>query len=52
MTTARDATLGGIAFLHPYVPFPGDRRKIEEQLGRPAELTPLGRKLLGLDSWQ
>jgi hypothetical protein len=32
--------------------FPGDPRKIEEQFGRPAELTPLGRKLLGLDLWE
>jgi hypothetical protein len=31
--------------------FPGDPRKIEEQRSKPAELTPLGRKLLGLDSW-
>ena len=36
----------------PHASFPGDTRKIEEQLGQPAELTPLGRKLLGLDSWQ
>jgi hypothetical protein len=32
-------------------PFPGDRRRIEEQFGKTAELTPLGRKLLGLDRW-
>lgn len=32
--------------------FPGDSRKIEEQFGTTAELTPLGRKLLGLDSWE
>ncbi|HLK57486.1 MAG TPA: phytanoyl-CoA dioxygenase family protein [Chthonomonadaceae bacterium] len=31
--------------------FPGDPRKIEEQFGTTAELTPLGRKLLGLDPW-
>ncbi len=31
--------------------FPGDPRKIEEQRSEPAHLTPLGRKLLGLDSW-
>ena len=31
--------------------FPGDPRRVEEQSGRPAELTPLGRKLLGVDSW-
>ena len=31
--------------------FPGDPRKIEEQLPEPPDLTPLGRKLLGLDSW-
>jgi Phytanoyl-CoA dioxygenase (PhyH) len=35
----------------PYPHFPGDPRKIEERLGTPAQLTPLGRKLLGLDSW-
>jgi ectoine hydroxylase-related dioxygenase (phytanoyl-CoA dioxygenase family) len=38
--------------LHPESPaFPGDPRRIEEQRGRPAELTPLGRRLLGLDRW-
>jgi hypothetical protein len=26
----------------PYAPFPGEPRKIEEQLGRLAEPTPLG----------
>ena len=31
--------------------FPGDPRKLEEQRGRPAELTALGRKLIGLDRW-
>ncbi|HEX3815510.1 MAG TPA: phytanoyl-CoA dioxygenase family protein [Mycobacteriales bacterium] len=31
--------------------FPGDARGIEEQRGTPAELTGLGRKLLGVDSW-
>jgi len=31
--------------------FPGDPRKIEEQRGDPAELSPLGRRLLGLDLW-
>jgi hypothetical protein len=31
--------------------FPGDPRRIEEQFGRTAELTPLGRKLLGMDRW-
>lgn len=30
--------------------FPGDPRGIEQQTG-PAELTPLGRKLLGIDRW-
>jgi hypothetical protein len=30
--------------------FPGDSRKIEEQR-EPAQLTALGRKLIGLDSW-
>ena len=33
-------------------PFPGDPRRIEEQYGKTAELTPLGRKLLGLDRWE
>lgn len=31
--------------------FPGDPRRIEEQRPAPAELTSLGRKLLGLDRW-
>jgi hypothetical protein len=31
--------------------FPGDPREIEQKHGKTAELTPLGRKLLGLDSW-
>jgi hypothetical protein len=31
--------------------FPGDPRLIEEVHGTTAELTPLGRKLLGLDAW-
>jgi hypothetical protein len=29
--------------------FPGDPRRIEEQRGQPASLSPLGRRLLGLD---
>jgi hypothetical protein len=32
--------------------FPGDPRHIEEETFPTAELTPLGRKLLGLDPWQ
>ena len=32
-------------------PFPGDPRQWEQQHGTTAALTPLGRKLLGLDSW-
>lgn len=32
-------------------PFPGDPRRLEELHGQTAELTPLGRKLLGLDRW-
>ena len=32
-------------------PFPGDPRETEQRLGKTAELTPLGRKLLGLDRW-
>jgi len=31
--------------------FPGDPRRVEELHGTTAELTPLGRKLLGLDVW-
>ncbi len=31
--------------------FPGDERKIEEQFGQTAQLTDLGRKLLGIDDW-
>ncbi|MGI8914568.1 MAG: phytanoyl-CoA dioxygenase family protein [Chloroflexota bacterium] len=31
--------------------FPGDPRRIEEQRPSPAELTGLGRKLLGIDAW-
>ncbi|MFD1678047.1 phytanoyl-CoA dioxygenase family protein [Alicyclobacillus fodiniaquatilis] len=31
--------------------FPGDPRRIEEARREPALLTPLGRKLLGLNSW-
>lgn len=31
--------------------FPGDPRQIEQRTGTTAELTPLGRKLLGLDRW-
>lgn len=38
--------------LHPKGdPFPGDPRRIEETRGATAVLTPLGRKLLGLDRW-
>jgi hypothetical protein len=32
--------------------FPGDPRRKEELHGTTAELTPLGRKLLGLDLWE
>ena len=31
---------------------PGDPRRLEELYGKKAELTELGRKLLGLDAWQ
>lgn len=31
--------------------FPGDPRGIEQARGKPAELTPLGRRLLGIDRW-
>jgi len=37
---------------HPSgAPFPGDPRRVEEQRTARAELTPLGRKLLGVDLW-
>ena len=36
----------------PAKSFPGDPRRIEEQRSAPAELTDLGRKLLGLDPWR
>jgi hypothetical protein len=32
--------------------FPGDPRQIEQKSGTTAALTPLGRKLLGLDRWE
>jgi hypothetical protein len=32
--------------------FPGDPREIEQQYFQTAELTPLGRKLLGVDKWE
>ena len=32
-------------------PFPGDPRELEQKHGTTAALTPLGRKLLGLDRW-
>jgi ectoine hydroxylase-related dioxygenase (phytanoyl-CoA dioxygenase family) len=32
--------------------FPGDPRRKEELFGQTAELTPLGRKLLGIDLWE
>jgi hypothetical protein len=32
--------------------FPGDPREWEQRCGKIAELTPLGRKLLGLDRWE
>lgn len=33
-------------------PFPGDPRRVEELQYQTAELTPLGRRLLGLDRWE
>jgi hypothetical protein len=36
----------------PGTAFPGDPRKIEQQTGSTAQLTPLGRKLLGADRWE
>ena len=39
--------------LHPDAPWaPGDPRGYEQQYGTTAALTPLGRKLLGLDLWE
>jgi ectoine hydroxylase-related dioxygenase (phytanoyl-CoA dioxygenase family) len=35
----------------PSPAFPGDPRRLEEHEGSPATLTPLGRRLLGLDRW-
>jgi len=35
----------------PAKSFPGDALRIEEQRSKPADLTGLGRKLLGLDAW-
>lgn len=32
--------------------FPGDPRRWEQKYGKPAKLTPLGRKLLGVDAWE
>lgn len=32
--------------------FPGDPRQWEQRNGKTAELTPLGRRLLGLDGWE
>ena len=32
--------------------FPGDPREVEQRFGTTAELTPLGRKLLGVDLWE
>jgi ectoine hydroxylase-related dioxygenase (phytanoyl-CoA dioxygenase family) len=38
--------------MHPAgSPYPGDPRRIEQSRKHPAELTGLGRKLLGLDRW-
>ncbi|MEE2657990.1 MAG: phytanoyl-CoA dioxygenase family protein [Candidatus Latescibacterota bacterium] len=31
--------------------FPGDSRRYEQKHNEPADLTPLGRKLLGIDAW-
>jgi len=36
----------------PSKSFPGDPRRIEEQRSAPAELSDLGKKLLGLDAWR
>jgi hypothetical protein len=36
----------------PGDPFFGDARRIEERRNEPAQLTELGRRLLGLDPWE
>lgn len=46
-----DSWLGNAAPTPGGRPFPGDPRGIEEARSEPARLTPLGRKLLGVDSW-
>ncbi len=39
--------------LPPHAPWaPGDPREWEQKHGKTAELTPLGRKLLGMDAWE
>lgn len=35
----------------PQACFPGDPRRLEQREGKTAELTLLGKKLLGIDSW-
>jgi hypothetical protein len=42
---------GNLAPTEGRSPFPGDPRRIEESRSEPATLTPLGRKLLGVDPW-
>ena len=53
-TTAREWRIH--SWLHRVAPegdpFPGDPRNWEQRYGTTASLTPLGRKLLGLDSWE
>jgi len=36
----------------PHPAFPGDPRQWEQKYGKTAVLTPLGRKLLGVDEWE
>ena len=50
---AQDRVAGWRYNRHPDHPaFPGDPREIEEKRDHPSHLTPLGRRLLGLDPWE
>jgi hypothetical protein len=47
----RDARIGAWRERRPNPGWPGDPRNREQSTQRPARLTPLGRKLLGIDAW-
>jgi len=47
----RQARINSWRHHEPGPRFPGDPRRIEQQIKEPAELTALGRKLLGIDRW-